>query len=305
MRGLRWIRGESSTPESHPATQAVLTQAVWCERVVNPQGEQNYDVPLAPGSLTALVTAHPAITAIRQPLPSQGGRVAEDEPALQTRVSERLRHKGRALTRWDYERLVLQEFPTVFAAQCLPGASLRADGVTSDQARSVLVLVSPRIFTPDALTAQSYPPGFTASALDDIRVFLASCAPAAALIEVANPRYVPVTVTATVHAAPRQDPLLVAQRLNADLQRFLSPWIFQPAEATGLGGPGSTAEVTRFLRGLEYLSSVTGVVCSGDLATPATGVFRDVFSVAREIPGVVPVSAWQHPITVLPFGTSS
>jgi YD repeat-containing protein len=53
------------------------------------------------------------------PYDSFGGRVAEDDSTFYTRVSERLRHKDRAITLFDYERLVLEEFPEIYKVRCL------------------------------------------------------------------------------------------------------------------------------------------------------------------------------------------
>ena len=35
------------------------------------------------------------------------------------RISERLRHKNRAITSWDYEQIILENFPEVFKVKCL------------------------------------------------------------------------------------------------------------------------------------------------------------------------------------------
>src|SRR5690606_13311893 len=56
---------------------------------------------------------------VQQPYPSFGGKPPESDNEFNTRVSERLRHKDRALTIWDFEHLVLQEFPKLHKAKCL------------------------------------------------------------------------------------------------------------------------------------------------------------------------------------------
>ena len=43
--------------------------------------------------------------------------VASD--AFYVRVSERLRHKARAITIWDYEHLILEAFPLIHKVKCL------------------------------------------------------------------------------------------------------------------------------------------------------------------------------------------
>jgi hypothetical protein len=53
------------------------------------------------------------------PYPSFGGRVTEDNAEFYNRVSERLRHKDRAITIFDYERLVLESFPDIYRVKCI------------------------------------------------------------------------------------------------------------------------------------------------------------------------------------------
>ncbi|ADO69342.1 baseplate J/gp47 family protein [Stigmatella aurantiaca] len=294
--GLVWVRGQTLAPGNHPATQALLTQAAWCERVLNPLGDPAYDVPLPPGALTALGEANASIAGVLQPLPSQGGRRGEDTAALYTRVSERCRHKARAVTPWDYERLVLEAFPWVFSARCQPGVSVSAGRFQRSRARSVLMLVSPRVYTPAALTAAAYPPRIEASRLEEIRAFLAARAPATADVQVANPLYETVTVHCTVKAAAKQDPLGVSQRLNAELRAFLSPWIFRPDEARGLAWPTNSQEVLRFIQARPYVSSVLSFSCS--LGSEQTRKWPGT----PDSPWLLRVSAWQHDLKALSFG---
>jgi hypothetical protein len=53
------------------------------------------------------------------PFPSFGGRETEDSSQFYKRVSERLRHKERAITIFDYERLVLESFPSIYKVKCV------------------------------------------------------------------------------------------------------------------------------------------------------------------------------------------
>jgi len=56
---------------------------------------------------------------VAQPFMSFGGREEEIDDNFFNRVSERLRHGDRAVTVWDYEHLVLQQFPDIFRVRCL------------------------------------------------------------------------------------------------------------------------------------------------------------------------------------------
>ncbi len=60
----------------------------------------------------------PGLAAVSSIGPVTGGGAAEDERRYRTRVSERLRHKGRATSAWDYEHLILERFPDVHKVKC-------------------------------------------------------------------------------------------------------------------------------------------------------------------------------------------
>ena len=101
-------------------TIAIHTQAVSATFIDQTNAPEHLRQPLPAGSITNLVEPRPAITGIRQPYTSYGGKMAEQDSHLYTRVSERLRHKHRALTIWDYEHMILERFPEVYKVKCLP-----------------------------------------------------------------------------------------------------------------------------------------------------------------------------------------
>src|SRR6185369_6298311 len=88
-------------------TQAILT--IFTNEEVNDR--LRLSEPLPAGSIAKLTEADPLVKTVTQPYDSFGGREPEAEKHYYLRVSEQLRHKGRAIQKWDYERLVLENFP--------------------------------------------------------------------------------------------------------------------------------------------------------------------------------------------------
>ncbi len=74
---------------------------------------------LPSGTISKLDQPDAAVKKITQPFATFGGRGQEASTAFYTRVSERLRHKDRAIALWDYERLVLEAFPQIYQVKCL------------------------------------------------------------------------------------------------------------------------------------------------------------------------------------------
>ncbi len=60
----------------------------------------------------------PQLKQVLQPAASYGGETPATSELFYTEVSERLRHKDRAVTLWDYEHLILQYFQQVIAVKC-------------------------------------------------------------------------------------------------------------------------------------------------------------------------------------------
>lgn len=307
--GLVWLRAEVSDLADYavlPAVSGVLAQATECARVIAAAPASGaattttappsipYDVPLPAGTIVGLRAPNPKIAGVAQPLPTHGGQRAEDEAAMYRRVAERLRHKDRAVTAWDFERLALQRYPSLFAARCLTGVAPAADGNPAPVDRGALaLLVSPRVHDASALSAASYPPRVDDATLAQLQRDLAARAAAAVELWVGNPVYVPVTVAAKLTVRPGQDPSMIGPRLEARLRAFLSPWIFQASAATSLDCPASSAQVRRFLASQPEVQAIQALSCRVADAPAATAPeTRGASAPAR--PWRILVSAWQH-----------
>ena len=91
---------------------------------------------LPKGTISKLKTPLAPVKGISQPFASFGGAAPEAADAFNTRVAERLRHRNRCITAWDYERSVLQAFPEVRKAKCIPHCANRGSGSTRATSRS-------------------------------------------------------------------------------------------------------------------------------------------------------------------------
>ena len=75
--------------------------------------------PLDAESIADFTVNNPAIAAVAQTYQSFAGEPEEETDTFYIRVSEHLRHKGRAITLFDYERLVLEAFPEIHRVKCI------------------------------------------------------------------------------------------------------------------------------------------------------------------------------------------
>ena len=77
---------------------------------------------LEAGKIAKLKNGLSAVKSVKQPYASFGGSREETDDDFYRRVSERLRHKNRCITSWDYERVILEAFPKVHKVKCIPHA---------------------------------------------------------------------------------------------------------------------------------------------------------------------------------------
>ena len=118
---LFWLRATVCRGSKAVAnTINVLTNAVVAEFQISEENDlSRLNSPLPAMAIGQALQNLTGIQGFGQPYPSFGGRIPELDKAYYVRTSEYLRHKGRAITIFDYERLVLEAFPEIFKAKCI------------------------------------------------------------------------------------------------------------------------------------------------------------------------------------------
>jgi hypothetical protein len=246
-----WLRAAiARNPTSVCAAVDIRAQAVSVRFEDQGNAADHYAQPLPVGSINRMVEPDARIVAIEQPFTSFGGKPAERPEQFHTRVSERLRHKQRALTPWDYERLVLQRFGQIYKAKCLSSSS-------GHEAGHVGVIVIPDIR--GALPSDAFAPRASSNLLADIEAHLRERAPGAAIVRVRNAHYVPVRVRLGVRFMPGQDEGFAGQRLNEDLVRFLSPWAYGEGAELMIGGRIYASSILDFVDRRDYVDYVAEI----------------------------------------------
>lgn len=293
--GLSWIRASvSGSTDGVCDTIDIHPQAVSCVFVDRGNAPDHFRAPLPAGTIKKPSARIPGLAGVRQPYTSHGGRMAEDAGMWATRVSERLRHKQRALSMWDHERLVLERFPQIYKARCLPARP--------DEPGKVEVVVIPEIR--DLLPSDPFEPKAPSSLLAEIEAYLRGKMPVFAEVKVKNARYVPVKLQLAVRFKEDGNDGFYSRKLNDEINRFLSPWAFEEGSDIVLGGRIYKNSIVDFVDRREYVDYVAGVKLfrgiGGDSYRPAPpppegeGDF-----VAADRPDAVLVAARTHEIIVL------
>lgn len=248
--GLYWLRATVTTgAAAAPTLLGVHAQAGSATLVDADPMSAAPRPPLPAGTIRAIADVAPGLLRVHQPYASAGGVPAEDEAAFRIRAGERLRHKGRALSAWDYERLVLARFPEVHKVKCLPATLAGGLG----RVRLVVVPDVAARRVADPLT-----PRASAALLGEVEAYLRPLAPALARIEVGHPLFVRVRVRVGVRFRNGGDPLFDSGRLNDAINRHLAPWAYEEGAEVALGQRIDAAALVAFIDGLPFVDFVAG-----------------------------------------------
>ncbi|GAB3899940.1 hypothetical protein GCM10028803_21950 [Larkinella knui] len=248
--GLHWLK--ISVPQRRGAVCQVVgihPQAV--RAVLSDHLNQNvvYQQPVPAKTIGKAVISDPALKKIDQPYDSFGGRAVESDDRYSARVSERLRHKQRGITIWDYERLVLEQFPGIYKVKCLNHSR-----IDSDVAPGYVLLV-PLRDTRRQAAADPFRPVVDLATLDAIRTYLKRFVSAHTRLDVKNAVYEQVKFTFNVKFFddPLIDPDVYRKKLDQSLRQFLAPWAYDVGRDIEFGGKITKSVVLNFVEEQPYV----------------------------------------------------
>lgn len=247
-----------------------------------------------------MVVADSAIKKIEQPFTSFGGRIQEESNEFYTRVSERLRHKNRAITIWDYEHIILQNFQSVYKVKCLNHTRFEGTATSINEAapgNASLVVVS-NIRNKNAVDPLK--PRTSLVTLEDIKTFIRAIQSPFISLHVYNPLFEEVRVKFNVSFHPGFDKGIYSVKLNEALIKFLSPWAYATGSDIVFGGKIHKSVILNFVEEQEYVDYITCFemfhIVPGD---PNNDPLKDVDEAIASTSASVLGSAAEHEIKVL------
>ena len=259
-KGLYWIKAAiPCKSRSVSELIGVYTQAVKATFANDDKNDKlRLAQPLEAGSVSKLKVADASVKKITQPYESFGGRIPEEEGHYYIRVSELLRHKNRAIQKFDYERLVLEVFPKIFKAKCINHTyALDAGSYINDFSIApgyVLVAVIPDLNQLKA--AQSFEPKVPVSLLEQIEAYLKRIISPFVRLKIMNPRYEKVNFCIRVILLRGKDEVYYKEQLALDIKTFLAPWAIGEYEKLAFGQPINRSDMIRFLESRDYIDYI-------------------------------------------------
>ncbi|NIF06625.1 phage baseplate protein [Chryseobacterium sp. Tr-659] len=284
--GLVWIRAKSK--RSYDAVckiQGIYTQAVLATFQNQDNDLSHLNNGLEANTITKLITRVPQVKAVSQPYNSFGGKYKETDTEFYRRVSERLRHKHRAITQWDYEQLVLQEFPEVFKVKCLNHTS----EISYMAPGHVTLMVVPNIKNKNAFDV--YQPRVSRASLNRIQNYVNELNTMHVKAQVINPNYKEAKVETKVKFFEQYDEAFYTRQLDEDIKKYISPWAFTESKDIDFNVELNVNQLINYLEQLYYVDYID------EIKILVNNVLQKQ-SLIEVDPKSILVSAKQHQVTI-------
>ena len=256
--GYIWLR--AAVEEQAEAVCKILSvdaQAAVVTFVPNNNAPDLQNTALPAGSISRLKEASSAIKKIKQPYPSFGGRSAETSEQYFTRVSERLRHKSRAITIWDYEHLILEAFPSIHKVKCLNHTMYSGSDYNELAPGHVTIITIPDLINRN--DTNPLRPYTNQNILEQIETFLKKKISCHVKLDVRHPQFEEVRLEFKLKLFNGLEFNYYSELLQREITEFLTPWAYGKVTDIVLGGKVHKSVLINFIEERSYVDYITEV----------------------------------------------
>ncbi|MCB0457249.1 MAG: baseplate J/gp47 family protein [Flavobacteriaceae bacterium] len=290
--GYIWVRAK--TDKNFDAFCQVLNihAQVGTATFLNQKNDLSHLLNGLPANTIAKLTERDALVKkVSQPYNSFGGKPEETSTGYYKRVSERLRHKDRAINQWDYEHLILQKFTEVYKVKCLnhtQGENYQAPGYVD-------IVVIPDIVDNNAFDI--YQPRLSTAKRNEIQAYINTLNSFFITAQIINPEYEEIEISCKVKFHIGYDENYYVGEVEDAIKKYLSPWAFEETNSLNFGITFHRSKIIQFLEQLEYVDFLEDVQVKHR---------KNIFSAYQEKVNVIPtspkailVSAKKHYVTAI------
>ncbi|BDD06431.1 baseplate J/gp47 family protein [Aureibacter tunicatorum] len=245
---LFWIRA-SVQNNIHVTSHLIdITTQVVTATILKPEtlSDLHPNQILPEGSIKRSTNNIIGVQKVEQPLDSDGGISKENETQFYTRVSERLRHRARAVSPWDFERLILDKFPEIEKVTCLPNINSRYG-----KSGNTLLVVSPK----STKALNSAEPMVNSETLYNIKSHIKNIVSPFIKVETRNPAYERVKVICAIKFKHSYNYGFYLQKVKEDINSFILG--NNKGTYVELGGSINVSDIVSFIKSLEYVEFIT------------------------------------------------
>ncbi len=248
--GKIWLKaGVSQKAELVSRLKKIYVNAASAAYQFPIEGENNHPISLEANTAEALADNIDGILSVVQPLPTSGGRAKESQGEFISRISEHMRHKQRAITTWDMEKMLRREFDQL--------AFVRAFGHFGYEEYvapgEVVIAAMPKIYNTDVF----YQPKLNLGEILVMEEYLKKISNPFAKITVRNPLFEFIWVKCKVVLTSKETGAILKQ-LHQDLLHYLCPWFYEDPKLAMTIRSLRPSDVYMFLQSRPYISYITG-----------------------------------------------
>ncbi len=250
----------------------VQPHAVQANWVIEDEIVERLREPLPPFTINAVQNSIPQITSVRQGFESFGGVPAENMNEFFARISERIRHKGRGVTHWDLERIVMEKFHEVQQVKVI---SYLSNPLEENHVETVAQYVNLEKSKDDYTGVQhkegikivvvpkkknyfkNLTPKFSLNQLINFENQLSSIISPFTSVKMVNPQYEYVRIICNVKFVENMNNGQTLERLNTEINNYIAPWIFEEEKPITIGGTINENVIQNFIKGIPYVKFLT------------------------------------------------
>ncbi|MBW8331727.1 MAG: baseplate J/gp47 family protein [Prolixibacteraceae bacterium] len=289
--GYIWLRAAvTEAAEAVCDLISVDAQATVATFVNAENADDFLNTALPAGTVAKLKIPDASVKKITQPYSSFGGRPKENDDHFYIRVSERLRHKARAITVWDYEHLVLEAFPEIYKVKCLNHTQIE-DGVYHEVKPgyvSIITIPSQQNHN----DANPLKPYTQQSTLTNIENFLRKRISCFVNLRACQPRFEEVRLEFSLKLFDQyKDFTFYSEKLKEEITQFLSPWAFGNTSAIDFGGKIYKSVLINFIEERYYVDFITDVFMYVTVDDTTTNESTDMDEISASTARSILVSA--------------
>ena len=206
-------------------------------------------IKLSSGSLSEFEEPIPGVLAIIQPLETFGGEPEEEKINFYTRVSERLRHKERAVNRWDFERMLIAQFDWINQLKCM-GHFGHEYFVRRG---NIKIVALPKIES----STNFYEPILSPGQIDEIKRFISPYCSPFVEVEVQNPSFEYLRIKCKIRFQTSSSGKSI-KKLHEELMNYICPWFYSEKVRATMGGEIKISDLFNFIQSRTYVAYLTG-----------------------------------------------
>jgi hypothetical protein len=251
---LIWLKVSlEKKPETVCSLIDIKTQAIEAVWENDNNSCEHLGITLPAGNIKKTQKPVQGVKEIVQPMSSFGGVPPEAEGEIYRRVSERIKHKNRTGSAYDYEQMILQKFPEILKVKCFPNVDIH----NRVKPGSILIAVIPKP-RHRVRTGSIEEPLANSTLLKEIETFIMGYSSPFADIKVCNPVYEKLIVQCSVKFEKGMECGYYLIRLNNELIERLSPWGRFEEDRPRFGETIKCADILSFIQNRSYVAFVTG-----------------------------------------------